>query len=510
VNFSVPTFTASETRSPAIITVNRSGPTAGTVLVDFSTQDGTAVAGADYTAVSRTLTFAPGVRTQTVSVPILQDTLAEGTETVNLQLLNVRGGTPPALLGVRSTAVLQITDEEDKGGNLQFNTSTYLVKEPAAGQTAVAVITVTRSGGTASGVTVDYQATDGPAAERRAGGHELRADLRPAHVRGRPDVADVHGADSERYLCAARQSADRGVVADEPAGRRRPRHAVHRRPEHRAIRATVAFTQSQFVVLQSVASAPIVVRRSGNSAGPVTVNYSTTTGPETTAVPRRRLPPGAGVLTFPTSNTTMTFSVPILNNPNGSGARKVGVAITAGTGIATIVEPRTATLTINQAAVAGVIEFASSTFEVAENVAGGLATVGVIRSGGTLGGVTVNYATSDNGPCPAPAGAFYACAGSDYTTTTGTVTFGPGETFKTFTVPILNDAAVEGVEALTLSLSSPQPADSGVRLGVRSTAQLKIVDDELALGFSATNYTIGEAGGSVTIKVELTACRPGR
>ena len=68
---------------------------------------------------------------------------------------------------------------------------------------------------------------------------------------------------------------------------------------------------------------------------------------------------------------------------------------------------------------------------------------------------TVAYATSDG----------TATAGSDYTDTSGTLTFGPRETSKTVSVPVLNDAHDEGSETMTLTLSNP----SGAKLG-NSTA----------------------------------------
>ena len=58
--------------------------------------------------------------------------------------------------------------------------------------------------------------------------------------------------------------------------------------------------------------------------------------------------------------------------------------------------------------------------------------------------VTVDYATS-NGT---------ATAGEDYTSTSGMLTFTPGETAKTVSVPVLDDAHNDGEETLTLTLSN--------------------------------------------------------
>ena len=64
---------------------------AETVTVDYATSDGTATAGADYTATSDTLSFAAGETAKTVSVAVLDDAHDEGTETLTLTLSNARG-----------------------------------------------------------------------------------------------------------------------------------------------------------------------------------------------------------------------------------------------------------------------------------------------------------------------------------------------------------------------------------------------------------------------------------
>jgi hypothetical protein len=62
--------------------------------------------------------------------------------------------------------------------------------------------------------------------------------------------------------------------------------------------------------------------------------------------------------------------------------------------------------------------------------------------------VTVNYATI----------AGTATAGRDYNSTSGTLTFAPGEVSKTVVVQVIGDTSRENKETLTLRLSSPTNA----------------------------------------------------
>jgi ELWxxDGT repeat protein len=87
--------------------VSLSSPQTAPVTVDYATADGTAVAGADYVAASGTLTFAPGVTTQTVSVAVNGDTATEAHESFSLALSNGSG----AVL-VDATAAGTILDDE--------------------------------------------------------------------------------------------------------------------------------------------------------------------------------------------------------------------------------------------------------------------------------------------------------------------------------------------------------------------------------------------------------------
>jgi hypothetical protein len=154
VGFSRASFMVTEAARRALITVSRA-PAKGTLTVGYHTSDGTATAGDDYTATSGILTFAPGVALRSFPVPILKDSgHVTGGETVNLTLGPVTGG----LLGSRPTAVLTIMDTT-QAGRIQFSAADYSVSETGPSAT----ITVTRTGGAAGGITVDYATADGSA-----------------------------------------------------------------------------------------------------------------------------------------------------------------------------------------------------------------------------------------------------------------------------------------------------------------------------------------------------------
>ena len=71
------------------VTLNRAA--SGSVTVDYATGDGTATAGADYTAASGTLTFDPGETAKTVDVTVLDDAHDDTDETLTLTLSNASG-----------------------------------------------------------------------------------------------------------------------------------------------------------------------------------------------------------------------------------------------------------------------------------------------------------------------------------------------------------------------------------------------------------------------------------
>lgn len=129
--FSLPGFAVSEKGNYATVTVIRTKGSDITASVSYTTEDGTATAGSDYTATFGELIFEPGETFKTISIPISNDGIAEGSETVNLSLLNPTGG---VALGSQNTAILTISESPfayiaNSGSNTVsvIDTSTNLV-----------------------------------------------------------------------------------------------------------------------------------------------------------------------------------------------------------------------------------------------------------------------------------------------------------------------------------------------------------------------------------------------
>ena len=110
LQFSAATYTMAEGGGTATITVTRTGGSSGAVGVSYASSNGTATAGTDYTAASGTLSWVDGdTASKTFTVTILNDSVAETDETVNLTLSAPTGG---AALGSPNPATLTITDDD--------------------------------------------------------------------------------------------------------------------------------------------------------------------------------------------------------------------------------------------------------------------------------------------------------------------------------------------------------------------------------------------------------------
>ncbi|MEX2113355.1 MAG: Calx-beta domain-containing protein [Pirellulales bacterium] len=134
----------------AEFTVSLSAPSGKPVTVSYSTSNGTATAGADYTASAGTLTFAPGETRKILSIAVLADSLTEGDETFGVRLASAQNGT---LVDAQGTGTIA-----DRGGPTQLPTlsiADVTVTEGDA-QANEAVFTVSLSGAANQTVTVNY------------------------------------------------------------------------------------------------------------------------------------------------------------------------------------------------------------------------------------------------------------------------------------------------------------------------------------------------------------------
>jgi hypothetical protein len=100
---------------------------------------------------------------------------------------------------------------------------------------------------------------------------------------------------------------------------------------------------------------------------------------------------------------------------------------------------------------------------VAENA--GTTTITVNRTGGTLGAVTIHYATSDG----------TAHAGVNYIATSGDLHFADGDTSKSFTITVLDDHRYIGNQTVNITLTAPT---GGAILGSPGSAVLTITETD--------------------------------
>lgn len=147
----------------AVFTVSLNPPSLQTVTVNASTTNGTATAGSDYTATIQTLTFTPGLTTQTFTVPVLGDALPEGDETFTVSLsapVNGVIGDGSGLGTIRDNDAtgLSINDVTvNEGGAGSATTATFTVSLSRASALPVTVVAQTANGSAAAGS--DYTAT---------------------------------------------------------------------------------------------------------------------------------------------------------------------------------------------------------------------------------------------------------------------------------------------------------------------------------------------------------------
>ncbi|MFQ5436222.1 MAG: Calx-beta domain-containing protein, partial [Anaerolineae bacterium] len=149
----------------AVFDVTLSPASADVVTVTYTTNDGTAVAGSDYTAVSGDLIFQPGETAKTVTVPVTGDNVDEGSqETFTVDLSGAMNATL-----ADSQAAGNITDDDTARLS---QTAGPQVLEGDSGFTP-ATFTVTLSTPASFTVTVDFDVNSGYGATGAKAGEDF-------------------------------------------------------------------------------------------------------------------------------------------------------------------------------------------------------------------------------------------------------------------------------------------------------------------------------------------------
>lgn len=151
VGFAGSASSGSEAASPVSIPITLSAPSSVPVTVNFDvTPGGSATGGGvDFTSITGTLTFAPGEILKHLLLPIANDALLENSETVELALSSATH----AVLSTTSRHTFTIQDDDTP--SVSITASTPVASEGGAS----GAFTVSRTGSTASALTVNFTRT---------------------------------------------------------------------------------------------------------------------------------------------------------------------------------------------------------------------------------------------------------------------------------------------------------------------------------------------------------------
>ena len=370
--------------------------------------------------------------------------------------------------------MVTITDD-DLPGTVAIGTASVTVSESAG----VASIAVTRTGGMAGGVTVDFATGDGSA---QAGSDYTARSGRLTFHAGETSklvavaiLGDAVREGDETFTLTLSNPGGGAVLGPARVA------TVTIRDDETG--PTVQFSAAASSVGESVGNAVVTVTRTGSvAAGQSVVVRTTTLG----TAPPTAFTPVNQTVTFAAGQTMATVPLPITPNSVVEGDRTVVVELATPVGLS-LGAPRVTTVTIRDDDSA--FRFGAAGYLVVE---GGTATLTVQRTGGTLTAASVKYATA-NGTATAP---------GQYAAKSGTLMFAPGVASQTITVTTVNDTVSRGTRDFTVVLSAPV----GATLGAPATATVEIQENDApgTVQFETAAVSVLE-GGLATIKVTRTS-----
>jgi uncharacterized repeat protein (TIGR01451 family)/uncharacterized delta-60 repeat protein len=484
-------YTVNENGTNAVVTVRRRGGTSGfptanaNVFVTMSTSNGTAVAGVNYTAVVTNLVFPVGEVVSSVGIPIIDDFLVNNDRTVNLFLSNPQPPGGPAI-GNQAGALLTIVNDDCA---ISFSSATFSVNEDTG--LGAAIINFVRSGSMNNPASIDFLTTTNGTAlpgvnytpvsntvALAAGQSSAIATIPVFHdltPQGNKTVTMVLTNPIGSVLVAPSQATLTIIDVETAPGQ-------------------FVYATTNFYVAENAGVAVVTVTRTNGHSGLVQVNCATSNG---SALAGIDYVPTNRTLTFPDGVTVASFNVQIIDNNTVQNPRSFNVTLSIPTGGATIGPVATEPVTILDNDIG--ISLSSPTFAV--NEGNGTATISVLRLNGSNGVVTVNYSTTNS-----VATNGIATAGVDYLPTSGLLTFNNGETFKTFTVPILDNSIVDGDRTFGITISNVQPPSAAQLL--TKFATVTILDNDVGFSFTNSVLTTLESSNQLVVTVVRTNGSP--
>ena len=404
-------------------TVTRSANLASDTVVNLTT-GGTATSGVDYTGGVATVTIPSGATTATVTINPTVDGTVENNETV---ILTVSAGTGYTV-GAPASATGTILNDDVPSATIAVSPAAVaedgvpnLVYTVTLNQAAFSATTVNYTiGGTAANG-ADYATVASPLviAAGNTTGTILVDPTADATIEADETVILTLAAGAG-YTVGVPSSATGTILNDDL-----PNLTIN---DVTASEGNAGITNFTFTVSLSAPAGPggvtfDIATANGTAAGGVDYVSSSLTGQ-----------------TIPAGSSTYTFTVQVngdaLNEPSETFfvnvTNVVNAVVVDGQGVGTIVnDDPLPSLSINDVT-------------VVEGNAGTVNAVFTVTLGAASGQtVSVNYASAD-GTATAPA---------DYTSTSGTLTFTPGQTTNTITVPVVGETVPEANETFFVNLS---------------------------------------------------------
>ncbi len=430
VQFSQAIYTVGEAGPTALITVTRTGGSDGAISVDYTTSDNTATQPSDYLTASGTLGWADGdSASKTFTVSIVDDTVFEGPESLNLTLSNPGGF---AQLGSPSSAVLNITDNDSQP---TVSINDFAQAEGNSGTTPF-TFNVTLSNASTQTITVQYATANGSA---------TLADS--DYVAASGTVMFLPGSTLQQVTVMV--NGDASVEPDQTffVNLTSPTNA------------TILDNQGQGTI-QNDDGVPSIsiddvshlegnsgttsyafnVTMSAPSASTVTVNFDTADNTATAA--SNDYQTTSGMVTFPAGSTVQTVTILVngdnINEPDETFfvnlTSPVNAAVLDGQGLGTIQnDDPIPTISINDVSH---LEGNSGTTPYLFNVT---------LSNPSSQTITVQYASADNSG---------TTAGNDYAPSGATLTFLPLSTSQPVTIFVNGDNVNEPDETFFVNLTS--------------------------------------------------------